>query len=83
MIIKPLFNQILVKPVEKNQVLVSDRKSLYEYGIVVDIGGDVKNVIVGDKIGYVVWGIKDLEIDGEKHYFVPEDSRFLLCKLND
>ena len=81
--IKPLFNQLLIKPAEKKQILVGERKSLYEYGEVTAIGDEVKNIKVGDKVGYVVWGIKDLEIDGIKHYFVPEDGRFLLCTLND
>lgn len=81
--IKPLFNQLLIKPTEKKQIIVGERKSLYEYGTVLDIGQDVQNVQIGDTVGYVVWGIKDLEIDGEKFYFVPEDSRFLLCKVND
>ena len=80
----PLFNQLLIKPIERKQVLVGATKSLYEYGTVVSKGPDVSDTIsVGDTIAYVVWGIKDLMIDEDKHYFVPEDSRFLLAKLEN
>lgn len=80
---KPLFNQLLIKPVEKQQIIVGEQKSLYEYGVVIDKGPSVSDTIqIGDTVGYVIWGIKHLEIDSVKHYFVPEDSRFLLCKLN-
>ena len=76
--IKPFGNQILVKPVEKKQILVSDKASLCEYGEVIAIGEDVKKIKVGDMIGYTVWGINRLEINDNKHYFIPEDSRFIL-----
>ena len=46
--IKPFGNQILVEPVEQKQVLVSQQKSLCEYGKVLAVGSDVKHVKVGD-----------------------------------
>ena len=76
--ITPFGNQILVKPVEKKQILVSEQRSLCEYGTAVAVGDEVKKIKVGDTIGYVIWGINSLDIDGTKHYFIPEDPRFIL-----
>ena len=79
----PYGNNILVKPIEKKQVLVSQSKTLCEYGEVVAIGSDVQFVKVGDVIGYTIWGLNSLEIDNEKHYFVQEQSEFILGKLEE
>lgn len=79
--IKPFGQNILVKPTEKKQILVSDQGSLCEYGEVIAVGDDVQKVKVGETIGYLVWGISSLEIDGTKHYFVPETSEFILGTL--
>lgn len=76
--IKPLFSQLQIEPVEKKQTLVSEEPSLCEYGKVVAIGPDVKCVKVGDTVGFLVWGVNHLEIEGKKYYFVDEDRRFIL-----
>lgn len=76
--IKPFGNNILVEPVEKKQVLVSDQSPLCEYGKVISIGSDVEHIKVGDTIGFTVWGINKLEINDKKYYFIAEDARFLL-----
>jgi len=76
--IKPFGNQILVKPMEKKQLLVSQQKNFCDYGTVIAVGDQVEKIKVDDIIGYTVWGMNSLEIDGIKHYFVPEDPRFIL-----
>lgn len=76
--IQPFGNQILVEPIEKKQILVTNQKSLCEYGTVIAIGDEVNKIKVGDTVGYTIWGINSLEIDGKKHYFLPEDQQFLL-----
>lgn len=76
--IKPFGNQILIKPVEKKQIILSQSKNFCDYGVVTAIGDKVEKIKVGDTIGYTVWGLNHLEIDGIKHYFVPEDERFIL-----
>lgn len=81
--IRPFGSNILVEPVEKKQILVSDQKSLCEYGKVVAIGSEVKEIKVGDTVGYLVWGVNSLQVEDKKYYFVPETSDFILCKLND
>lgn len=83
MTIKPYKTQILIKPIEKKQVLVSDSKTFCEYGEVVEVGSEVKDIKKGDKLGYTIWGLNHLDIDGERHYFVPDDSRFILGIIND
>ena len=79
--VEPLFNNILVKPIERKSVIVSQNKSFCDYGEVIAVGDEVQKVKVGWIIGYTVWGINHLEIDGKKHYLVPEDSRFILGKI--
>lgn len=75
---KPLFNNILIKPTEVNTILKSSEGTLCEYGEVLAIGKDVKEVKVGDVIGFTIWGVKRLEKDGVKYYVIPEDGRFIL-----
>lgn len=74
----PFGHNILVRPTVKKQILVSDSPSLCEYGEVIAVGDKVESIKVGQNIGYTVFGINSLEIDGEKHYFVPEVSEFVL-----
>ncbi len=81
MTIQPFGNQILVEPIEVKNVLVSQQKSLCEYGKVTAIGQDVKHVAVGDTIGFTVWGLNHLEVEGKKYYFIQEDPQFLLGKI--
>ncbi len=79
--IKPFGDRILVKPVEKAQVLVSDDGVLSEYGDVIAIGEDVKKIKVGDRVGFSVFGIEKLVIDEQKYYFLQESPEFLLCVI--
>lgn len=81
--IKPFGNQILVKPFEKQQVLISDDGTLNEYGEVVAIGDEVKKIKEGDKIGFSVFGIEKLIIEEEKYYFIRESAEFLLAVIED
>jgi co-chaperonin GroES (HSP10) len=79
--IRPLFDQILVKPAEKKEVLQAETGSFLMYGEVMAIGSECKVVKVGDTICYTLWGLNHIEIDGKKYYFVPEQSEFLLGVL--
>ena len=76
--IKPFGKNILIEPIEKKQILISERKSLCEYGKVIDIGEDVKYIKVGDTVGYTVWGVNHLEVDDKRYYFIPETDEFIL-----
>lgn len=75
---KPFGNNILIEPVERKQILVSEQKSMCEYGKVIAVGSDVQYIQVGDLIGFTIWGINKLKINEKEYYFLPEDSRFLL-----
>jgi co-chaperonin GroES (HSP10) len=84
----PLGDNIIVKPFEKKQILVSDNKSLCLYGEVIAVSQNAdaraKSYIkIGDKVVYEMWGLKSPEIDGEKVHFISESSPFLLGKLCD
>lgn len=78
---KPLFNNILIKPTEVDTILRSNEGTLCEYGEVLAVGDDVQVVKVGDTIGFTSWGVKKLERNGEKYYIVPEDGRFVLGRF--
>lgn len=79
----PFGRRILIKPVERQQILVSDDGTLNEYGEVIAIGPSVKHVKVGDKLGFSVFGVEKLVIEEVKHYFIMEDDEFLLAKIED
>jgi len=81
--VSPLFNYLLIKPVEKQQVLVSDDGTLNEYGEVIAIGPEVLHIKVGDRVGFSVFGVEKLVIDEQKYYFVRESGEFLLAKIED
>lgn len=76
--IKPFGTNVLIEPAAKKQILVSDQGSLCEYGKVVAIGDGVTSIKVGDTIGFLVWGISKLDIEGKTFYFLPESSDFIL-----
>jgi len=80
--ITPFGNNILVKPQVTDTILQSSEGTLCEYGEVLAIGDEVEKVEVGDIIGYTIWGINKLNIKDEKHYIIPEDSRFILGKID-
>lgn len=79
----PFGNQILVKPIKEESILLTNDEMLLNYGDVVDIGDEVSKVKVGDKICFTIWGLNHVEIEDEKHYFVPEDKQFILGFLKD
>lgn len=81
--IKPFGSQILVKPVEQKTLILSEKKTLCEYGEVLAVGKEVKEIKVGDRIGYVLWGLNFLDIDGVKHYFVREDEDYILGIIDE
>lgn len=81
--IHPFGDRILVKPIVRQQVLVSDDGNLNEYGEVVAIGHDVKVIKVGDRIGFSVFGIEKLVIEEEKFYFIQESPEFLLGTITE
>ena len=77
----PFGKNIYVSPVLKDQVLVSDTEIRCNYGKVISVGDEVKNVVIGDIIGYEPFGVKHLEVNGVDNFLIPEDSDFLICKL--
>lgn len=81
--IKPFGAQILVKPIEKQQVLMAEDGTLNEYGEVIAIGSEVKTIKAGDKIGFSVFGVEKLVIDEQKYYFIKESDEFLLAIIED
>lgn len=81
--IKPFGDQILVKPIEQKTVILAEKKTLCEYGEVLAVGNQVKEIKVGDKIGFTLWGLNMLDIDGTRHYFVKEDSDYILGIIDE
>lgn len=81
--IKPFGKNILIEPVARNQVLVSDQGALCEYGNVVAVGDEVTKIKVGDKVGFLVWGVSKLEIQEKAYYFLNESADFILGFIED
>ncbi len=78
MIFKPYKNNILIKPKDKEKI-IGNTATKYLYGEVLDIGSDVKNITIGDTIGYTQWGInKIITADNEEHFFVQDNPDFIL-----
>lgn len=75
--IRPFGKNILIKPDEKKQILMADQGSLCEYGEVLAVGDQVQNVRVGQRIGFLIWGINKLQIEEETFYFLPEGDFIL------
>ncbi len=74
----PLGKNILVEPETENRVLASQPIEK-DFGTVVSIGDEVKKIKVGDKLAYLKFGIKRVEVsDTEKYLFIAEDSPWLL-----
>lgn len=83
MTIKPFGNRILIRPVSKAQVLMSETGELSEYGEVIAVGDKVAQIQVGQTVGFSVFGVEKLVIDEEKFYFLQEDADFLLAVIED
>lgn len=75
---KPFGNNIHVEPVSRNKI-IGEKAKYYLYGKVIAVGEDVKKIRVGDEVGYVLWGLKEIEFaDGTKQYFMQEHTDFIL-----
>jgi chaperonin GroES len=79
--IKPLFNNVVVKPAEKE---VKTAAGIYiaesaaerpQLGEIIAIG-DVKNMKVGDKVYYKRWGGNEIK-EGNEEYLIIEDKDIL------
>lgn len=80
---RPFGNNILVQPEDKKKI-IGETSKYYLFGKVLGVGEDVKKIKVGDTIGYTLWGLCEIqEADGTKHYFIQENSDFILGILNE
>lgn len=75
----PYGEYLYVEPVEKGQVLVSERATLQTYGKVLEIGDEVKRTGVGDVVAFELWDLCNFSLDGKEKYFVKESN--VICKL--
>lgn len=80
---KPFGMNILVQPIVKKQIAVGEKSLLADYGKVIAIGDEVKNIKVGQTIVYRKWGLIDVEINDEVFLFVPETDKFIVDILED
>jgi len=77
----PYFDKIQVMPFKQDSIIMSQDENLIEAGEVVAIGEQVTFVKVGDIVYFDSWGCsKTPEIDGVRHYVVPEKSELILGK---
>ena len=77
----PFGDYLLIQPVEKEQVLVSDQEILCTYGKCIAVGNKADKDLLGKTLGYEVWGVKTIEIGKKKHYLISQNSDFLLGEI--
>lgn len=70
--LRPFFNLMVVECVEKKEAYITDEQKFNLYGKVLAVGPDVQQVKEGDYIGFSQWGLTHLDINGKRHFFVPE-----------
>lgn len=71
---------VTVRPAKKDVVLSSSTNApkYWLYGEVISVGSEVKDIHIGDLVGYDKFGIKDVDKDGEKTFFIADDPAFIL-----
>ena len=80
---RPYKNNILIEPADKNKV-IGDTQTKYLYGKVLAVGSEVKDIKAGDTIGFTQWGTNKIVMaDGKEHYFIADNSEFILGIKND
>ena len=77
----PFGDYLLIEPIEKEQVLVSDEEILCTYGKCIATGEKADKNLEGKILGYEVWGVKTIEIGDKKHYLISQSSDFLLGEI--
>lgn len=71
-------NNILIKPKDKNKT-IGNTEMYYLYGEVLDVGSKVVDIKKGDTIGFTKWGISKIVMDdGQEHFFIQDNSDFIL-----
>lgn len=77
----PYTLKIVVEPFKKERLIASEEKQLIESGRVVDVGGGVDFVKVGDTVFFDSWGCtKVTDTDGVEYYVVPQTFDVILGK---
>ena len=76
--IKPLFNNVLVKPAEKEKVtaggiyIPENATEKPQIGEVIAVGPEVKVVTVGKKVLYTKWGGNEIEHEGIDYLLIKD-----------
>lgn len=77
----PYYNNIEIKPLKKEGPFAEENQ-FHEMGEVIAIGKNVDFVKVGDTVFFNAHGVFETpEIEGVKHYVVPQDSEYILGKI--
>ena len=80
---QPYKTNILIEPADKNKV-IGNTQTKYLYGKVLAVGSEVKDIKVGDTLGYTMWGTNKIVMaDGKEHYFLQDNSEFILGILKN
>jgi co-chaperonin GroES (HSP10) len=73
--------RIYIRPEQEKTLIQSEANSKIVRGVVVSTGPEVKDVEVGDVLLFTSWGVDEVEIDKEKHYFLIESDEFILARI--
>jgi len=84
--VEPLFERVLLKRAEAKDtskngiVLPESSKEPPHEGIVLNVGEDVTNVTVGDRVMYAKYGPIEIIVDGESLLIINEKD--ILARIN-
>ncbi len=76
--ITPYGRNLLVMPVTKKSFAAVKKESNQDYGRVIAVGKDVKDIKVDDIVAFVNHGLLWVEVEKTLLYFVPETDDFIL-----
>lgn len=76
---KPFGKRIHIKPEEENTFIKSSDNTKIVRGVAVAVGPECTSVKAGDKVIFTAWGVDEVNINGEKLYFLIESDEFILA----
>lgn len=75
----PAPGRIWFEPIQKENIILSDKAEVIEAGKVLGIGKGVEDIEVGDCIFFLNWGAEETpEYEGKTYWTVKDDPNFIM-----
>lgn len=78
---KAFGRRIYIKPEEEKTLLQTGSNTATVRGTVISAGPDCKVVKEGDVLLFTSWGVDEVNVNGEKFYFLLESDEFILATV--